>query len=247
MAVCLDLFGTIIEFDAEQLPETVVGAERWRSTIGVTHAALVEEYPEVTLEKYAEVWGNTSEWLRETRSVDGREIHAVDRFLRILDGCLGSTHESRRKTAERMTQVHMTWLSHATVIPPKNLSVMHKLRGTYRLGLISNFDHGPTGWSILRHHHLDTLFDVVVLSDEIGFRKPHPSLFHHALSILKVSAGDTLFVGDTPEADICGPKELGMDVAWIDKTNLVLAPGIPTPEYRIGSLSDLEGILGFGG
>lgn len=137
----------------------------------------------------------------------------------------------------------MRCLMDATILPPENGEVVRKLRGRFRLGLISNFDHAPTGRAILKRLGLDELFDAVVLSDAIGFRKPHPSLFQAALGTLDVSPVDALFVGDTPEADIAGPKSLGIDAAWISIGSAPFPENVPEPDYRINRLPEIEEIL----
>jgi putative hydrolase of the HAD superfamily len=52
--------------------------------------------------------------------------------------------------------------------------------------------------------------DAIVLSSEVGKRKPHPFIFQRALSELGVAADEALFVGDRLEADVFGASRVGM-------------------------------------
>lgn len=52
--------------------------------------------------------------------------------------------------------------------------------------------------------------DAIVLSSEVGKRKPHPAIFERALGELGVDAEEALFVGDQVEADVLGASRLGM-------------------------------------
>jgi len=82
----------------------------------------------------------------------------------------------------------------------------------YRLGLISN-----THWRMpdgLREE-FDDLFDVIILSYEHGYAKPHPSIFLETLNRLGVNPNDCLHIGDDPISDIRGAKEVGMKTAFI--------------------------------
>ncbi|MES0875356.1 HAD family hydrolase [Sinimarinibacterium thermocellulolyticum] len=54
-------------------------------------------------------------------------------------------------------------------------------------------------------------------SFEVGAVKPDPRIYEHALSTLGVDAGRTLFVGDTPEADVRGPERIGMRACLLDR------------------------------
>jgi HAD superfamily hydrolase (TIGR01509 family) len=82
----------------------------------------------------------------------------------------------------------------------------------YRLGLISN-----THWRIpdsLRGE-FGNLFDVVTLSYEHGYTKPHTSIFVVTLNELGVDADECLHVGDDPTSDIRGARDVGMKTAFI--------------------------------
>ncbi|MDR3476322.1 MAG: HAD family hydrolase [Devosia sp.] len=61
---------------------------------------------------------------------------------------------------------------------------------------------------------LHDLFDVVVVSEAVGLRKPDPAIFALATSDLGVRLDDALFVGDNPEVDILGAAHAGMQTAW---------------------------------
>jgi FMN phosphatase YigB (HAD superfamily) len=52
--------------------------------------------------------------------------------------------------------------------------------------------------------------DAIVLSSEVGKRKPHPAIFKHALAELGVAAGKALFVGDRVPQDVGGAAAVGM-------------------------------------
>jgi putative hydrolase of the HAD superfamily len=55
--------------------------------------------------------------------------------------------------------------------------------------------------------------DAIVLSDEVGARKPAPAIFERALSELGLEPESTLFVGDRLVDDVQGPAMLGMSTA----------------------------------
>ena len=62
----------------------------------------------------------------------------------------------------------------------------------------------------LAEHGLLAHLDSVVVSSEVGYRKPHPSLFRRALSDLGVEAAEAVFVGDRMPEDIAGAQAVGM-------------------------------------
>src|SRR5918992_1625126 len=63
---------------------------------------------------------------------------------------------------------------------------------------------------ILERQGIAQRVDTIVLSSELGKRKPHRAIFERALGELGVDAEDALFVGDRLDADVVGASRLGM-------------------------------------
>jgi putative hydrolase of the HAD superfamily len=57
---------------------------------------------------------------------------------------------------------------------------------------------------------LRELLDVIVFSEEVGFRKPQPEIFLHALGQLGVEPENAMFVGDRLDTDVQGAARVGM-------------------------------------
>jgi putative hydrolase of the HAD superfamily len=53
------------------------------------------------------------------------------------------------------------------------------------------------------------MFDAIVISGEVGMRKPEPGIFHHALDLVGLDAGECVFVDDI-EANITAARALGL-------------------------------------
>ena len=95
--------------------------------------------------------------------------------------------------------------------------VLRKLHGKYRLGVVSNFAIPECVHKLLEQHGLAGLFDVVVVSATVNKRKPSPEIYHKALKKLGVTAEEAVFVGDTVDADVAGPKSVGMKTVFIER------------------------------
>jgi len=87
----------------------------------------------------------------------------------------------------------------------------------YKLGLISN-----THWRISQNlrKEFEKFFDVITLSYEHGYAKPHPSIFVATLKKLGTGANRCLHVGDDPAADVQGAKSVGMKTAFIKRREI---------------------------
>lgn len=97
---------------------------------------------------------------------------------------------------------------------PDTLSMLERLSESYRLGLLSNFTHAPAAQGLIDLLGLGRFFHVVLISGQIGYRKPHPMVFEKLMDSLGVEGQDLLYVGDDVEADIQGALRAGIRPVW---------------------------------
>ncbi len=82
------------------------------------------------------------------------------------------------------------------------------------LVVVSNSD-GTVDETLRRldlHGHLDLIVD----SHVVGFEKPDPRIFEHALEATGAEAGRTLHVGDLYSADVVGARQAGIHPLLLD-------------------------------
>lgn len=72
-----------------------------------------------------------------------------------------------------------------------------------------------SGTLLLREHALDHHFATVVFGDDLPTHKPDPAGLHEILRRLKVSAAETLYVGDA-DVDVLGGVGAGVDMVLIE-------------------------------
>lgn len=84
-----------------------------------------------------------------------------------------------------------------------------------KVGLISNFTHAPVIYRSLRHLGINTFFNVVVVSEENGWRKPSAKIFQDSLKKLGIEAKEAIYIGDSPIEDIKGAKEAGLKTIFV--------------------------------
>jgi putative hydrolase of the HAD superfamily len=84
----------------------------------------------------------------------------------------------------------------------------------FKLGLISN-GTGATQRAKLEALAVEALFDPIVISEEVGLRKPDVRIFELAVTSWHVAPESVLFVGDDPVSDIAGARAAGMRVLQV--------------------------------
>lgn len=115
---------------------------------------------------------------------------------------------------------------------PGTLEMLQALRERFPLGLLSNFTHAPAARGLMDHLGLTPFFEVILISGDLGFRKPHPYVFEQLVSALAVPQEEILFVGDDLEPDIRGARAAGLRPVWTTYVRENLAspfPGSVTP------------------
>ena len=95
------------------------------------------------------------------------------------------------------------------VLDPTAISMLKKIRKYKKIALITNFDHYPYIYKLLSHFKLEDLFDSVIISSEVGYKKPDPMIFKIALSFLKLNPENVIHIGDSA-ADVEGA--LGIEI-----------------------------------
>jgi REG-2-like HAD superfamily hydrolase len=111
-----------------------------------------------------------------------------------------------------------------------------------RLGVVSNW--GWTAPELLHLLELASHFEVLSISARVGYQKPHPAIFRHALELLDVAPEEAIHVGDDPRADVDGARRAGVEPVLIVREHRRAA--IPDPEARANGapvISDLDGLL----
>jgi putative hydrolase of the HAD superfamily len=109
----------------------------------------------------------------------------------------------------------------------------------YSLHLITN------GFEDTQHHKLKTagidgFFHEVITSEGSGSLKPHPEIFEYALAKTGAEKKESIMIGDTPEVDILGARNAGIDQVFVNHTGY---PETVEATYTVYSLKELMNIF----
>ena len=107
----------------------------------------------------------------------------------------------------------------------------------YRMSVISNADGRAK--QALSELGLAPYLEAVFDSHLVGFAKPDPCLFEHAMSELKLQPADCLHVGDMYYMDVLGANRAGIAAIQVDRHGLYRGwPGV-----RITTIACLRELL----
>ncbi len=123
--------------------------------------------------------------------------------------------------------------------------------GPFPLGLLSNFTHAPAARGLMEHLGLADYFEVILISGDLGYRKPHPLVFQQLVEALDGPREQILFIGDDLEPDIQGARKAGLRPVWMTYVRdsgippfpSSVTPGVEAPEVDVPRISNWEDLL----
>ena len=95
------------------------------------------------------------------------------------------------------------------VYPNVNKTLIELIKMGIKLAVVSDAP-SREAWMRLYYLNLHHVFEPVLTYDDTGVRKPSAKPFKMALDVLNVEPEEALMIGDWPERDVVGAKQIGM-------------------------------------
>ncbi len=178
------------------------------------HSALVEEGFDVAKDKFLEAYILAHEKYRKVRYEELREVTNAVWVAEAL-GNLGfdvSADDPRIKAA---FNVFFQDFINTLELREGAKKLIKQAQQQCKVALISNFTYAPVIYKSLRKVGISEFFTAVVVSEEVGWRKPSSHIFQHAINKLQIQANEAVFIGDSPIEDIKGAKQAGLKTIFV--------------------------------
>jgi putative hydrolase of the HAD superfamily len=226
--ILFDFFGTLVDYSSAH-----TGQDHARS-----HDLLRGWGAEVSYPDYLAAWSKTWDEFERLSEESDREFSVVEAATVYVTEALGRAPDEAE--VEAFATAYVSEWSAGVRYPPDVVACVRDLARDHRLAVVTN-THQPD----LVPGHLDAmgllpLFETVVTSVEVGWRKPHPRIYATALEALGVDADAAVFVGDTYTPDYVGPERAGITAFLIDPHRRSPVP----EERRLTSVVELPSRLG---
>ena len=161
---------------------------------------------------------NHSLWPLYNNGSITKEYLMTERFRRPLADA-SFPQDKLTETVKRLDVEYLKRLGQLPHLVPGALDLLHYLRHKgYQIGIISN-GFLEVQSNKLRSSGIESLIDVMVLSDDIGVNKPDRRIFDHAISKAGTSASRSIIVGDNPDTDINGALGAGWKAIYFNRDN----------------------------
>lgn len=192
----------------------------------------------------------TSEYLRRTRdawAMARSNLRAPHLGQILVESAAALGVPKDRLDMQRCMEVYRWGQVDGTVVFPDVFEVLPTLRDTgLKFGIVTNAFQPMTlrDAEMRLHGLLDFFPDCRISAADVGYLKPHPTIFEYALKCLGTTAAETIFVGDNPVADIAGSQAAGLRaVLRVKQPALPLISGLVVPDAAINTLRELPPIL----
>lgn len=245
-AIGFDLFNTLIVIE----PDTLVHAmQRMLKSLKGDGFAIEDS---VYISDYRDA---ASLYVAQARE-DGIETHNSIWVSHVLNNYGITIRPDDERIGKAVDDYFSAFYDRVDVIPD-TIETLNLLKKQYTLGLLSNFTHAPAAREILTRTGLAPCFDAILISGELGYRKPNPLVFEELSKGVGVEKDKIIYTGDDPEPDIHGASKAGLNPVWftyIIENNVpiirgtiqheIIEPEIDVP--RVSSWKQFMGILSAG-
>lgn len=240
--IVFDLFDTLVDQNHDRLRPVEIEGRRVGATTPAMHACARDRFDvDLPILEFADRLGQVDRALRVDTLEQGLELSTLDRFT-ALGTRLGLADVLA--FGQALTDVHMGALYEACSVPAHHEAVLLSLAVEHRIAVCSNFSHAPTARAILRDARFDDHLSNIVISEEMGIRKPRPEIFQAVIDALGCAPRELLHVGDNLRADVEGAAAVGMRTVWVtrrvgDPDAALAAYDGPRPDFALEDLLDL--------
>lgn len=240
-----DAFDTVVHINLSKLPPCQVNGKLVHTTAPAVHEAYIRHFGKLDFDVFYNAFSQSFAKVREFRRTELREIRSQERFRELLRVLGHQADCVEPAVLNAFTLAHMDLLQGTFEVRPETLQVLKWAQSRFRRAMISNFDYAPALHAALDRFGIRQVFETVVVSDEVGWRKPHAIIFQQTLEQMGIRPSEALFIGDQLYVDVYGAINAGMDVVWIEteQQDYEIDARLPEPTYKVGSIKGVIDLL----
>lgn len=185
---------------------------------------------------------------RQTSTETCPEFDAVEIWraflLRRPEICQGLHPEKLQWLPKFLAEMYRGISRHRLQLYPEVKNVLDKLFTRYRLAALSD---AQSAWAVpeIRAVGIEGYFNPIIVSGDVGYRKPDKRIFQLALDGMKLPPENVLFVGNDMYRDIYGAKQMGMKTVFYSSNQGRKKVNGVEPDYIIYQFTELQQAITF--
>lgn len=175
-------------------------------------------------------------WELYAKNKISKEELRSQRFIQTLE----TLHIPDVKLADKLDREYLARSPYQTQLFPHTKETLEILKSQgYRMSIITN-GFAEVQTIKLKNSGIDTYFEHVICSEQVGFSKPDKKVFEYAMNRSKAKNIDSIMIGDDINGDVLGAESAGIRGVLFDEN--------PKKNYtsditRIHDLSELPMLI----
>ncbi|MFO1443359.1 HAD family hydrolase [Bacillus sp. Bva_UNVM-123] len=154
------------------------------------------------------------EMLRKFKEYDNRGYGSNDK-AKVLESFFNEFPPKYRLPSNDIQDFWNTNFPQCFSIDQNMINIVNTIKTQVKVAIITNGSTQRQKAKII-NTHLNNCFDIIIISEEVGFSKPDKRIFELALNRLNVQPEAALFVGDDIEKDIGGCQNANIKGIWFN-------------------------------
>ncbi len=238
-AILFDINGTLIDIQTDEGSEEIYR--------GISHFLTYQGI-------YIHRWEVRDEYfllMEEQRRANGEafpEFDAVELWRQFLrrrpEACHSMPPEKLRWMPIFLAEMYRGVSRYRLQLYPEVKTALDELAQCFKLAALSD---AQSAWALpeMRAVGIEAYFQPIIVSGDLGFRKPDKRIFEAALNGLNLPPENILFVGNDMYRDIYGAKQFGMKTVFFSSNQGRQTANGVEPDYIIYRFAELRQAIAF--
>ena len=195
------------------------------------------QYPTIDSNFFIEIYAPINQACWKLYQVD-KITHDELRYQRLKQTFDLMNYSISDDAIDKIATDYITFLPDNNQLFKGAIEVLEYLKPKYHLHIITN-GFAEVQDKKIANSGLKKYFNTITNSEMAGVKKPHPSIFNHALILAETNIKQSIMIGDSVDADVQGALDFGMEAILFDPNNQFPLTGIS----RINQLIELKKIF----
>ncbi len=194
-------------------------------------------YPTIDSKFFIEIYAPINQACWKLYQVD-KITHDELRYQRLKQTFDLMNYSISDDAIDKIATDYITFLPDNNQLFKGAIEVLEYLKPKYHLHIITN-GFAEVQDKKIANSGLKKYFNTITNSEMAGVKKPHLSIFNHALILAETNIKQSIMIGDSIDADVQGALDFGMEAILFDPNNQFPLTGIS----RINQLIELKKIF----
>lgn len=195
------------------------------------------QYPTIDSNFFIEIYAPINQACWKLYQVD-KITHDELRYQRLKQTFDLMNYSISDDAIDKIATDYITFLPDNNQLFKGAVEVLEYLKPKYHLHIITN-GFAEVQDKKIANSGLKKYFNTITNSEMAGVKKPHSSIFNHALILAETNIKQSIMIGDSVDADVQGALDFGMEAILFDPNNQFPLTGIS----RINQLIELKKIF----